>query len=77
VNDSGPPFSALGLCWCGGGRPWGSGVRLAMKTLPVGFLALTEGFLPLLGRIRFEVPQGAKHRSTTTLRRYDAHLYFG
>jgi hypothetical protein len=31
-------------------------VRFAMKTLPVGFLALTEGILSLPGRNGIEVP---------------------
>jgi hypothetical protein len=75
VNDSGRPCRSWGFAGLlevrGRVR-----VRLTMKPLPVGFLALTEGILSVLGRIRIEVPQ-AEHLSTTTLRRYDAHLYFG
>jgi hypothetical protein len=75
VNDAGPPLSASGFPGALAARG-GVLLRLGMNRSPTGFLALTEGILSLLGRIRIEVPQ-AKHRSTTTLRRYDAYLYFG
>jgi hypothetical protein len=56
VNDSGPRLSPYGG-FAGPLEVRGRvRVRLTMKTLPVGFLALTEGILSLLGRIRIEVP---------------------
>jgi hypothetical protein len=48
VNDAGPPLSALGLCWCGGG----SGrvrLRLGMNRSPTGFPGLLRAVLRPLG----------------------------
>ncbi len=50
VDDSGASLAALGLPWGARGGPWGLGVRLTMKTLRAGFVALTAGILSRLSR---------------------------